>query len=297
MMDQFAYKGDYYGIALNGSAMSTFYVMFFNKNILQQKGVTKDPYQLWKEGNWNWETCLDIAQKTTDNSKGETGMTITYQNYWMLSAGQDFVLADKSGLKNNIKNEDLLNAWYHAWDMIYTHKVVDTSFTDKAPFYSGKAAMFGGGSYMMQAKGENYVPKNMPEGSWGVVPFPSPKGIDPVAACEGMVWGFPTGKKNSGDQLQAAAWYLRYYLDDINYRDTTIYNKNECWEVMDWMWEQDIQSFNSIGVLTYGGEYTAASIQYNLIDEADSKSKLKSNLDSWYSVLDANISKIENELS
>ena len=181
--------------------------------------------------------------------------------------------------------------------MIYTYKVVDTSFTDKAPFYSGKSAMFGGGSYMMQAKGENYVPKNMPEGSWNVVPFPSPKGMDPVAACEGMVWGFPTGKKNSGDALQAAAWYLRYYLDDKNYRDPTIYNKNECWEVMDWMWEQDIQSFNSIGVLTYGGEYSAASIQYNLIDEADSKAKLKSNLDSWYSVLNANIEKIENELS
>ena len=298
MMDQFSYKGEYYGISLVGSAMSTFYVMFYNKNILTQKGVTKDPTQLWKEGNWNWETCLDIAQKTTDNAKGKTGLTVTYINYWMLSAGQDFVLADKSGLKNNVKSKELLEAWYFAWDLIYTHKVVDTSFTDKTPFYSGNSAMFGGGSYMMQAKGENYVPKNMPEGSWGVVPFPSPKGMDPVAACEGMVWGFPTGKKNSGDALQAAAWYLRYYLDDKNYRDETLYNKSECWEVMDWMWEQDIQSFNSVGVLTYGGEHSAASIQYNLIDEASSgKDTLKSNLDSWYSVLETNINKIENELT
>jgi len=299
MMDQFSYKGQHYGIALKGSTMSTFMVMFYNKKILQQKGVTKTPSDLWEEGNWNWETCLDIAQKTTDNAKGQTGMSLTYQNYWMLSAGQDFVLADKEGLKNNIKNEDLLEAWYFAWDVIYTHKVVDTSFTAANPFFAGNSAMFAGGSFFMQteASRNNYVPQNMEPGSWGVVPFPSPKGMAPVAACEGTVWGFPTGKKNTGDLLQAAMWYLRYFLDDAAYASPDYYPTNECWDVMDWMWKQKIQSFNSIGVLTYGGEYTAASIQYNLIDEADSKSKLKSNLDSWYSVLDANITKIVNELA
>ncbi|MBQ4332152.1 MAG: extracellular solute-binding protein [Clostridia bacterium] len=298
MMDQFSYKGQYYGIALKGSTMSTFMVMFYNKKILQQKGVTKTPSDLWKEGNWNWETCLDICRKTTDNSKGETGVTCTYINYWMLSAGQDFVLSDKEGLKNNIKNEKLVDAWYFAWDMIYTHKVVDTSFTSSAPFYAGKSAMYGTGSFAMQADPlrTSYVPQNMEPGSWGVVPFPSPKGMDPVAACQGTVWGFPTGKKNSGDTLQAAMWYLRYFLDDAAYASPDYYPTDECWKVMDWMWDQKIQSFNSIGVLTYGGEYTAASIQYTLIDEASSKDKLKSNLDSWYSVLDANINKIVNEL-
>ena len=300
MMDQFSYKGDYYGIALKGSTMSTFMVMFYNKNILTQKGVTKTPSQLWAEGNWNWDTCLEIAQKTTDNAKGETGMSLTYQNYWMLSAGQDFVLADKSGLKNNVRSKELLEAWYFAWDVIYQYKVVDTSFTAATPFFAGKSAMFAGGSFFMQAEASrsNYVPQNMPEGSWGVVPFPSPEGMNPVAACEGTVWGFAAGKKNSGDALQAAMWYLRYFLDDKQYASADYYPTNECWDVMDWMWKQNIQSFNSVGVLTYGGEHSAASIQYNLIDEASSgKDTLKSNLDSWYSVLETNISKIENELA
>ena len=298
MMDQFSYKGEYYGIALKGSTMSTFMVMFYNKKMLQQAGVSKTPSQLWAEGNWNWDTCLEIAQKTTDKSKDQTGMSLTYQNYWMLSAGQDFVLSDKEGLKNNIKSEKLLEAWNYAWDVIYTYKVVDTSFTAASPFFAGKSAMFAGGSFFMQAEASrnNYVPQNMEPGNWGVVPFPSPKGMDPVAACEGTVWGFPTGKKNSGNVLQAAMWYLRYYLDDAAYASPDYYPTDECWDVMDWMWNQKIQSFNSVGVLTYGGEYSAASIQYNLIDEADSKAKLKSNLDSWYSVLNANIDKIINEL-
>jgi len=298
LMDQFGYKGKHYGIALKGSNMTTFEVMFFNKAILSKQGVKigkDDPYTLWKKGQWNWDSCLKIAQKCTDAGKKLSGITNTYQNYWMLSAGEDFVKSTKAGLKNNVKSSGVLNAWNWNWDMVNTYKVIDTSYTAATPFFQGKAAMFGSGSYMMQADAShsNYVPQNMKD-DWSVVPFPSPKGKS-VAACEGTVWGFPTSV--TGDKLQAAAWYLRYFLDDYNYSARDFYPKDECWEVMKWMWDQTIQSFNSVGVLTYGGEYSAASIQYSLLDKADTKAKLKANLESWYGVLDANIKKIENELA
>lgn len=298
LMDQFGYKGKHYGIALKGSNMTTFEVMFFNKAILSKQGVKigkDDPYTLWKKGQWNWDTCLKIAQKCTDSSKKLSGISNVYQNYWMLSAGEDFVKSTKAGLKNNVKSSGVLNAWNWNWDMVNTYKVIDTSYTGQTPFFQGKAAMLGAGSYMMQADSShsNYVPQNMKD-DWSVVPFPSPKGKT-VAACEGTVWGFPTGV--TGNKLQAAAWYLRYFLDDYTYSARDFYPKDECWEIMKWMWDQTIQSFNSVGVLTYGGEYTAASIQYSLLDEADTKAKLKSNLESWYGVLDANIKKIESELA
>ena len=298
LMDQFGYKGQQYGIAIKGSTMSTFQVMFFNKEILQKCGVTEDPYTLWKAGNWNWDTFLDIAKKCTKPKEGLSGVSVVGSYSWMLSAGQDFVKSDITGLKNNIKSSEVLNAWYWNWDLTYTHKVVDTSFTGQMPFFQGKAAMLGAGSYMMQAAADrtNYVPQNM-KSEWSVVPFPSPAGMN-VAACDGTVWGFPS--KVTGDKLQAAAWYLRYYLDDYNNPDMRddFYPTDhpECWEVTNWLWDQKIQSYNSVGVLTYGGEYTAYSIQYSLIDEADTKTKLKSNLDKWYSVLDANIAKIESEM-
>ena len=281
LMDQFSHQGENYGVAIKGSVNTTFHVMFFNKNILRQCDVKQDPYTLWKAGNWNWDTCLQIAQQCTKPNNGQYGMTITGHYAWMLSAGQDFVKSTKAGLKNNIKSAGVLDAWNYNWDLIYTHKVVDTSYTGQIPFYQGKAAMLGAGSYMMQANtSSNYVPQNMAEGSWGVVPFPSPAGMT-VSACEGTVWGF-----------------LRYYLDDYNnpiVRED-FYPNDECWEVMRHMWDQTIQSYNSVGVLTYGGEHNAYTIQYSLIDEADTKAKLKSNLDTWYSVLHANIAKIENEL-
>ncbi len=299
LMDQFGYKGEHYGINLKTSTNCTFHVMFFNKDLLKQSGVKEDPYTLWKANKWNWDTCLEIAKKCTNAKKGISGLSNVGQYYWMLSSGEDYVKSTNAGLKSNINSSGVLAAWNWNWDMINTHKVVDTSYTGQTPFYQGKAAMLGIGSFAMQYDGgnANYVPKNMKD-DWGVVPFPSPAGKT-YAAADGTVWGFPA--RVSGNKLQAAAWYLRYYLDEFNIPEVRekFFDPDhpESWEVMQWMWSQKIQSYNSVGVLTYGGEYTAYSIQYSLLDEADTKAKIKSNLESWVSVLESNISKIEKEMS
>ena len=295
LMDQFSYKGKHYGIALKGSNNSTYEVMFFNKAVLKNYGVKEDPYQLWKKGQWNWDTCLTIAKQCTDAKKEKYGLTNVSQFFWMLSAGQDFVLSDINGLKNNIKSSDLLNTWIHAWDMIYTHKVIPTDFSSqKEMFFQQQVAMFGAGSFFLQTDPSyDYVPQNA-KFDWGVVPFPSQKGKSAVAACEGTVWGFP--EKVKGDKLQAAMWYLRYYLDDNTYGDPSFYANNESWEVMRWMSEQKIQSYNSVGVISYGGKYNAWSIQYSIIDQATTKAQIQTNLHSWHAEIDNNIKTIETEL-
>ncbi|MBQ4333072.1 MAG: hypothetical protein IJC33_04790 [Clostridia bacterium] len=294
LMDQFAYKGEQYGIALKGSQMTTFNIIFWNKEMFAQKKITTTPETLWKSGNWNWDTFLDVAKKVSNPAQGQYALTATYQNYWMLSAGQDFVMTDENGLVNNVKNEKLLDAWYFAWDILHTHKIQNPAFADRATFIGGTDAMYASGSYNMQSALTDGIPANC-KFEWGVVPFPSPKGIDPVSACEGVVFGFPAGRDIKDDKLQAAAWFLRFYLDDKAYTSNDFYPSKECWDLIDALWEQDIQSFNSIGVLTYGGEYGMASVQYNLLEEAPTRSQVKSNIDAWYSVFNANINKILNE--
>ena len=95
-------------------------------------------------------------------------------------------------------------------------------------------------------------------------------------------------------------WFLRYFLDDATYSARDFYPDDElgthCWEVMGWMWNQKIQSFNSVGVVTYGGKHSAASVQYSLIDEATTKSQVKSNLDGWYAEIQTNIDAINSEM-
>ena len=292
LMDEFAYKGEYYAIALTGSVNPTFNIMFFNRDLLKRFGVTQDPYQLWKAGKWNWDTCLEMARKCTDISKGMYGMTLTWQYYWMVSAGQDFVVPTKDGLMNNVKNPAIADAWMYAWRLTNEYKVVDHSFTDSAPFYAHTSALYATGSYEMQNNQPTYPPAMMADVDWGVVPFPSPAGMDPIASCDGTVWGFPS--RVTGDELQAAAWFLRYWLDDAQFKSADFYPKEECWEVMNWMWEQKIESFNSMGVLGYGGEYDAANMQPLIMEGGIAN--IKNNLDSWYGIAESNIKKIETEM-
>ena len=270
-------------------------MMFFNKDFLKRKGIEEDPYELWKKGQWNWDTCLEIALACTDAKNEQYGLTNMEPHYWLMSAGQDFVLSEATGLKNNIKSPEVLEAWYHDWDMIYTHKVIPTNFSQqKEMFYHGLVAMFATDSTFMQTadKKTGYIPENATF-EWGVVPFPSPAAGSAAVGCEGVVWGFPV--QVSGDKLQAAMWWLRYYLDDAGYDERDIYANEESWEVLNWMSSQKVQSYNSVAVFCYSGKYTPWSIWYSVVDES-TKASLKTQLEKWYTEIEKNIAAIESGL-
>lgn len=294
LMDQFAYKGVHYGIALKGSIMPKYAVMFYNKDLLAANGIVEDPYQLWEKGQWNWETCMKIAEACTDAKQDRYGLTLSSHAYWMLSAGQDFVLSDAGGLKSNVTGSKMVHAWTHAWDMVHTYKTVASDFSSAAHrFYDEQAAMFAASSQLMQATFDEGVAANATF-AWGVVPFPSPKGQNPVSACEGVVWGFPTRTKGNG--LQAAMWWLRYYLDDNTYASRDQYPTEDCWAVLNWMsMQQKVQSYNSVGVLCYGGQYSAWSIPCSVIDEATNRAMILTELSKWSTELDMHIAAMENE--
>lgn len=295
LMDQFKFKDKYYAVGVKGSTMTAFELVYWNKTMYKNAGLKTTPETLWESGNWNWETCLDLAKKMTNSSTGQYGMALNYQNYWMLSAGTDFVKIDsKEGIVNNAKDSAIYDAWKWGWDMMFTHKVVDPSAAGVQNFYNGKVSMFACGSWLMQAN-MGYLDANMKD-EWGVVPFPSPKGQKFVAACEGAVWGIPSrvGEKKA----HASSWFLRYWLDQ-NYqiKGYETYAYDWCQEFMDWIWEQPKQSMNSSGILTYGAEYSTEAMQLSLMDNSSSYADIRSNIDSWHGVFDANIKKIMSEMS
>ncbi len=284
LMEQFSYNGNYYGIAMKGSYTNNFALMYFNKRMMAEDvAAGTDPYSLWKQGDWNWQTWSELANKYTDSAKGICGTAVTNHNYWMLSAGQDTILPTLDGLTNNVRNAKLYRVWLHAWDTVHTTKVIPAA-TDTAyqKFVNGQAAMLGDGAYAMLSRFGGTLSEDMQD-DWGVVPFPSPMGSPFVSACEGSVWGFPTGV--TGEKLEAAIWYLHYYLGDAYFAETDVFPVDEGKEVVEWMWTQRMQSFNSVGILTYGGTYSADAIQKHIIDESFTKSMVNVNLDSWYEPL------------
>lgn len=285
LMEQFSYKGEMYGIALKGSLASDFEVMYFNETLLKAKGVDKTPYDLWKAGDWNWATLMDIAAQCADSAQGQYAMTLPSHHSWMLSAGLDLITSGDNGLQNNVTSAKVLDAWNHAWDVVNTYKYATATF-DPQLFYTGSVALMGGttseGSAVAAAC--DFEP--------GVVPFPSPLGLNPVSAAKGTVWGIPAGFK--GDKVQAAMWWLRYYLDDAHYTDRASAITPQCVEVLDGMYDQRIQSFNSAGPICYGNVYSLADVESSIIVDAKTKAMVLTQLRSWETLLDSSIFDVEN---
>ncbi len=66
-LDYFLYKGKYYGLPYYSGPSVT----YFNRTLFQKQGVkTPDIYD--QEGNWTWETLLEVAQKLTQGSDPST---------------------------------------------------------------------------------------------------------------------------------------------------------------------------------------------------------------------------------
>lgn len=285
-MNQFKYQDTYYGAMIKSSTMITFNVLFYNADIFSRAGV-KTPNQLWKENNWNWDTFVTTCKDIMAKSDVQAAVTGEYQgNIMVQTAGTDAVKIQNGKLINNTSDKKLLEAWQFLNDLRDKHKVMDTGMNSRG-FYDGKAAMLMQGNFVMQ-KGDS-LEKNMVY-KWGYAPLPCPKGSDFTVSSSVKLWGFPKGTKNA----EAASYWLRYWLDS-----TYDAEGSETWvsdDVADfnaWLWEQPKTFCNFQGVVNYGGNYNWGSMTAELA--AAGSSNVKSVLDSWSKVIDANIAKMEKE--
>ena len=285
LMEQFSYRGECYGIALKGSLFADFEVLYFNETLLKAKGITETPYDLWKAGEWNWLTLMEMAQQYKDATDGNYALTLPSHSTWMLSAGYDFVADSDTGLKNQLSDSHVLDAWNHAWDMVHTYGAVTATF-DEQLFYHEALAMMGG------TTAQGLAVADACDFELGVVPFPTALRQKAVSACTATVWGFPV--KNTGNKLQATMWWLRYYLDDVAFTDREAQIGAACVEVLDGMWEQQIKPFTSVGVISYGNVWSLADIEYSIIQEATNKAMVLTQLKSWEQTLDIHIKDVEN---
>lgn len=286
-MNKFKYKNQYYGAMIKGSTMVTFNFMLFNADYFTQAGV-KTPYQYWQEGNWNWDTFVKCAQEIKQkNSKIKAPITGEYQcNQLVRTADTDPVKFDNGKIINNCSDAKLLNAWNFLHDLSEKYKVLDSGINNRG-FYTGETALSISANYVMQ-KGDS-LEKNMVY-NWGYAPLPSPKGQKLTVPSSVKLWGFPVGSKNT----EAASYVLRYWLDstyDVKGYETWI-NTNIA-DFNAWLWEQPKCFANYTGIVNYGGNYEWSSMTAELAGSTD----VKSTLDSWSKVIDANIAKINKEFS
>ncbi len=221
LMDAYKVNGRYFGVAQpkSWSCEDLNYVTYYSPAVLKAAGVTTMPYELYKQGKWNWETQGEIARKV--KTAGKTGLSLQSTDVFMHSAGQDFVSYDGKQFKNLLEggaNQLLVDAWPEVASLTADGAIGSWS-TD---FASGKIGMMTGianglyneGDWFTEAVGK----------SLEAVPVAGPKGSTAYTPIRPKTWGVPKGAKNA----EGAAYFLRYFLDTSEFDfDSTFFTAQQ----------------------------------------------------------------------
>lgn len=214
-LDAFKINGKYFGVAINGSidCYDTAYVTYYNKETLKQAGVSTTPYQLYKQGKWNWDAQKDIATKVKQNIKS-VGYAQQNADTYMLSAGVDFVKYDGSKFTNqlgSVSGSSMLTKSWSALATLNTNKVSD--WWDLSTINSSKVGLWSAITYGLLKDAGWY--KNMNNGGLAnmeAVPVAGPTQSTAYTPVRAKVWGVTKNAKNP----EGAAYFLRYFLDPSN---------------------------------------------------------------------------------
>lgn len=244
-MDLFKWKGQYYGIQLKGNMTYQRGCVYFNETLFKERGV-KTPYELWKNGKWNWDTFADSAKKMTFSNAGKTTYGITSDNTWitflMASTKTDFVKNTGTNIVNNLNDSNILKTMSFVSDLKNGGYWNPQEGGTKA-LRNRETAMLLEGSWVMETKSASgsLDPIN---GKWGVVPIPSPAGQESVQAITPTVWCIVKGAKSP----KSASYFLRYWLDADNFNMKKQISNETARQVFNAMNETS----NRYGIISHG---------------------------------------------
>jgi len=184
-INSFTFDGKAYAFSI-GTNLNNFQALFFNKRLFREAGLDPNlPYDMQKNGTWNWTNFLDICKKLT-RDKNNDGIKDTYAmcrdlSTEMLDAiissnGATYVDKDpKTGKFVNATNRpEFLEALQYAIRLnnegVLKPRPENTNWDwYKSEFIDGKVAMRIDESYI--ANSDN-VELNKMKDDWGMVLFP-----------------------------------------------------------------------------------------------------------------------------
>lgn len=232
-MNVFAINGKYFSVAMPGSwsCEDCLYVTYYQPSVLKDCGISKMPYELYKEGKWDWAAAKEIATKVTGAGKGYTGISLQSTDLYMLSAGQDFTTYDGKQFTNKLGSVDTSNTLTKAWQEVATLNQAKACIGWKLDsVLQGKIGLFTSIAYGMYNEG-NWGFDNIPGGfnSIEVVPVAGPSQSSATTPSRPKTWGVPKGAKNA----EGAAYFLRYWLDISNCNMDKTFITSQAKEVFD----------------------------------------------------------------
>lgn len=175
VIDTFQYDGQHYVMPYD---ISNPVVVTYSRKLMEQEKLD-DPYELYKKGEWNWDTMMSLMRKFVDNHTGITkyGINGNFGQALLASSGSTVVNYSDGKFSNNIKDKELEKAGKFMQDLAKMN-LVDNSYIGHFPM-DNSTLFFVMGSW---ALGESNALN--PESDLMIVPFPkSPDADDNYISC------------------------------------------------------------------------------------------------------------------
>ncbi|GHO68135.1 ABC transporter substrate-binding protein [Ktedonobacter sp. SOSP1-52] len=146
--------GKIYGVPVDCNP----YVIWYNKTVLQEAGITQMPADLYEQGKWNRETFSSMLAKVA--AKGKTGYILTNATLmlWSWVTTNGGVVYDNNGRGKFVANQDPRSIEAFTWlaNNIRAKKIVYAGILPKGQgadfaFISNQVAFVSAGRYYLPA--------------------------------------------------------------------------------------------------------------------------------------------------
>lgn len=107
IMKQFQWEGKNY---VPITALEAESILWYRRSVCMQEGI-KDPYEYFKEGNWNWNTFMEVCEQFSDpNSEKYAIDGYHIPDNLVLTAGTPLIEIKNGKLSHNFYNADIERA-------------------------------------------------------------------------------------------------------------------------------------------------------------------------------------------
>ena len=191
--EQFSYNGKHYYVPY---MLSSNFAINYNRLVLEEYGLN-DPMELYRNGEWTWDTFHDLLRKWCDISPDHIGYTGVGAMSFIATTGTKIIDVRDTEIINNLKSEKITRCMEFL-EELYRQGLTGEGYVDPGEaFVDGKLLFLGMEPvWTYGAACESLYKKNI-EYDMAFVPFPrDPAADDYYIAYDSFGYMIPAGAKN-----------------------------------------------------------------------------------------------------
>ena len=191
--EQFAYSGKHYYVPY---MLSSNFAINYNKCVLEEHGL-EAPMELYKNGEWTWDSFRDLLRKWCDISPDHIGYTGVGAMSFIATTGTKVIDVQNTEIINNLNSDKIVRCMEFLEDL-YRQGLTGTGYVDPGEaFVDGKTLFLGMEPvWSYGAACESLFRKNL-DYDMAFVPFPrDPNADNYYIAYDSFGYMIPAGAKN-----------------------------------------------------------------------------------------------------